>query len=111
MTGSGTKPNQKRDEKGRFVRGNKGGPGRGNKKHKAIDDLEIEAALKRDIRSQDYKQRYQAIKLYMAWKKMRMEREETGTPIIDPDAQKVIDAHGLDLLYDSEVVEVEYQEE
>ena len=105
------KPDQKRDEKGRFLPGSKGGPGRGNKKYKAIDDLEIEVALRRDIKSQDYKQRYQAIKLYMAWKKMRMETKETETPLISPEAQAVIDAHGLDLMGDPEIVDAEYQEE
>jgi hypothetical protein len=105
------KPHKKRDEKGRFLPGSKGGPGRGKKKHKAIDDLDIEAGLKKDMRSRDYKQRHQAIKLYMAWIKMRMETEEPGTPVIGPAAQKIIDAHCLDLLDDLEIVEDEYLKE
>ena len=81
---------QIRDEKGRFVSGSKGGPGRGNRKQKKISIDEIEQALQQDLRSKDPKIRHPAVKLLLMLKRQSKE-PENDTSILDPVLQRMYD--------------------
>ena len=81
LTGANT--DQKRDEKGRFVSGSKGGPGRGNRKQKKISIDEIELALQQDLRSKDPKVRHPAVKLLLMLRRQE-KKPDADTEILDP---------------------------
>ena len=81
---------QIRDEKGRFVSGSKGGPGRGNRKQKKISIDEIEQALQQDLKSKDPKVRHPAVKLLLMLRRQE-NKPDADTEILDPVLQRMYD--------------------
>ena len=79
---------QIRDEKGRFISGSKGGPGRGNRKQKKISIDEIELALQQDLRSKDPKVRHPAVKLLLMLRRQE-NKPDADTEILDPVLQRM----------------------
>jgi hypothetical protein len=79
------------------------------KKRRKMSLEDIELALQEDLRSKDQKIRNSAVKLLLTLKRQMPDPKDTSF-LIGPDAQKIIDAHGLDLMGDPEIIEDEYQE-
>ena len=100
---------QKRDEKGCFLPGNSGGPGRGNRKQKKISIDEIELALQQDLRSKDPKVRHPAVKLLLMLK--RQENKPDADTEIDPVLRRIYDQCFGSLDDDVEVIDDEFPSE
>ncbi len=102
--GNGDKTDQKkgseRDEKGRFVMGNLGGPGRG-KESENLDDLDdldfwsaIENMLRKDMKSKNDTTRSRAVNTYLKWKVMKDEYDEKNeggdTGVYSPEVLELL---------------------
>ena len=95
----------KRDEKGRFVPGCVGGPGRGKESDNLdeLDDLDFwdatENMLRKDMKSKNDTTRQRAIATYLKWKTMKddydKKNKDRGSGIYSPEVLEFLKLRGL----------------
>ena len=103
-TESVSKGNPKRDEKGRFLPGSPGGPGR--KAKEPITLAKIEESLQDDLKSTDPKIRQGAVKLLLTLRKAGLSDESEKITLLDPRLQRALGVAMSGILEDPDISEI-----
>jgi len=96
-----------RNEKGQFVKGNQGGPGRSNTSIQSLSLEDIERALAKDLKSRDPKIRHPATRLLLTLKKLQGSRDTADSAVINPVVLKIVSKHIEELIDDGSIVEAD----
>jgi hypothetical protein len=89
-TNNGKQSAQERNERGQFVKGNKGGPGRSNTSKQLLSMDDIEGALQKGLKSADAKIRHSATRLLLMLKKLQGDRKEKRKGILSPVIEELL---------------------
>ena len=86
---NGNKAAEKRDEKGQFIKGSSGGPGRGRRRpSKPLTYEDIELLLQSDLKDSDPKVRHTATRLLIAIKEKMPNQDEK--PVLEPEVYNLL---------------------